>query len=691
MPHRTLQSLVPLAALAGFAASAHAQPAPFTTRLAIVPGSVVTTTYDGVTNDLLTAGLGAAGIASDLPPTISPTPTAEDLRRLAVYTNYRALIDTTPGGGYGTFYGPSAPISGAPIAGSAPSPNGLIPGQETIAYAAGPGGTPKITLMVQLPASFDPANACIVTAPSSGSRGIYGAIGTAGEWGLKHGCAVAYTDKGTGTGEDDLAQSLVTTLRGQLTPIADAGALSQFTAAITPAQRAAFTAAFPNRFAVKHAHSQVNPERDWGQDVLASVRFAFAIIHARYPSVSRRNTIVIASSVSNGGGSSVRAVEQDTEHLIDGLAVSEPNVNPIFLPTFTINQAGRAPVARHSRPLIDYITIQNVYEGCAAAAYTLAQAPFDYAPSPGRCASLAAAGLLQSTTLAAQAAEAQAILNNYGILPEQNLVQPVLWFAYVEQSISVTYANAYGRFSVLDNLCGFSFAATAATGAPTPLAPAAEAALFGTSNGIPPSAGLNLVNNAANLEDRVSTPDQDLAGALCLRALATGRNPATHAPLTFAQDIQALRIAEGVAEVLAFGDLHGTPALIVDGRSDDILPPNFVARAYYGLNQSVEGRRSNLHYYEVTNANHLDNIVALPGLDTTLIPLQRYFLEALDVMYAHLKTGAPLPPSQVVHTTPRGGTPGAAPVLTAANVPAISPTPGPAAITFTGRSLEIPE
>lgn len=61
--------------------------------------------------------------------------------------------------------------------------------------------------MVQVPASFDPDRACIVTGTSSGSRGIYGAIGSSGEWGLKKGCAVAYADKGSGTGlyvfEDD--------------------------------------------------------------------------------------------------------------------------------------------------------------------------------------------------------------------------------------------------------------------------------------------------------------------------------------------------------------------------------------------------------------------------------------------------------------------------------------------------------
>jgi len=37
---------------------------------------------------------------------------------------------------------------------------------------------------------------------------------------------------------------------------------------------------------------------------------------------------VIASSVSNGGGSSLLAAEQDRHGLIDGVAVMEPNVNP---------------------------------------------------------------------------------------------------------------------------------------------------------------------------------------------------------------------------------------------------------------------------------------------------------------------------------------------------------------------------
>jgi len=63
----------------------------------------------------------------------------------------------------------------------------------------------------------------------------------------------------------------------------------------------------------------------------------------------------------------------------------------------------------------------------------------------------------------------------------------------------------------------------------------------------------------------------------------------------------------------------------------------------------------------------------------------------MDAMYANLRNGTALPASQVVRTTPRGGAPGAAPALTAANVPAISAAP-PAAdqIGFVGTSLSVP-
>ena len=63
-------------------------------------------------------------------------------------------------------------------------------------------------------------------------------------------------------------------------------------------------------------------------------------------------------------------------------------------------------------------------------------------------------------------------------------------------------------------------------------------------------------------------------------------------------------------------------------------------------------------------------------------------IQAMDLMYDHLRNGTPLPPSQVVRTTPR---PAAAPI-TLANVPPIQASP-PAGdlITFSGGVLRIPE
>lgn len=169
-----------------------------------------------------------------------------------------------------------------------------------------------------------------MTGPSSGSRGIYGAIATSGEWGLKNGCAVAYTDKGTGTGAHDLQDDTVSLIDGLRENADTAGRASNFAARISDAERAAFNEQTPNRFAFKHAHSQQNPEAEWGIDVLQSILFAFIELNRHYPNagILPANTIVIGSSASNGGGASVRAAEIDHFNLIDGIAVSEPNVNP---------------------------------------------------------------------------------------------------------------------------------------------------------------------------------------------------------------------------------------------------------------------------------------------------------------------------------------------------------------------------
>jgi hydroxybutyrate-dimer hydrolase len=325
--------------------------------------------------------------------------------------------------------------------------------------------------------------------------------------------------------------------------------------------------------------------------------------------------------------------------------------------------------------------------GSPGAAFVVA--PF----ALNRCASLKAKGLLTATTPAGQADEALAKLLGYGWEPDSNLLHASHAAFEVAPAVTVTYANAYARASVKDHLCGYSFAFTTAAGAVAPIPATVLAQLFATGNGIPPTGGVQLINNnhpAGALRDLLSVspstgvPDFNLDGALCLRDLLEGSTPA------------AARLRAGVEEVRLTGDLHGLPAIIVHGRADALVPVNHTSRPYTALNKAVERGRSRLSYIEVTNAQHFDAFIGLPallgGYDTRFVPLHVYLLRALDAMYDHLRHNKPLPASQVVRTVPRGGTPGAAPPLTAANVPPIAITPAPGdAITMVGTTLRVPE
>lgn len=674
------------------------------------------TTYDGTSDDLLTAGLGKTGIGGAAPGFADPNnPTAAELRRRAIYTNTRAIIDFSAAGGYGTLFGPNIGIDGTDT-----GTEGKIAGTETLAYADDGTGKKNVVVMVQIPSSFDPTKACIVTAPSSGSRGIYGAIGTAGDWGLKHGCAVAYTDAGKGIGYQDLASDKVNLIDGRLVARADAGDnLAQFASDLTGDALTAFNAAFPNRIAYKHLFSQQNPEKDWGQNVLDSVRFAFWQLNEVYGPVDAAsgkhvrvikpdNTLVIASSISNGGGESVAAIEQDTEGLIDAAAVGEPNAQPRDMTGVAVKVGGVAQTVA-GKPLIDYFTYRMIYEPCAAIAAG-AQAPNGVRPgwlgagtaplgnaltqvagvelatiAANRCASLAAKGLVTGATTADQATDALAKMATYGWADPVAGALLASHYRLSDIYVAYGYVAAYGKFSVADNVCGFSLANFDASGNVAAQA-ASQAVLFATSNGL--STGADVIYNdsegGAKLYHLGVSPsthvmDGALDGMLCLRDLVTGVDTVTGAALTGTRLAQSTRVRAGIADVLLTGNLRGKPVVMVAGRSDALLPPNHAARAYAAFNSKVEGAASNVRYYEIEHGNHFDSFLpaagGVPGYDALLIPVHYYFLNAMDLVWAHLTSGAALPASQVVRTTPRGLPAGAAPAITTANVPKIAATP----------------
>ncbi|GJH20483.1 D-(-)-3-hydroxybutyrate oligomer hydrolase [Caballeronia novacaledonica] len=666
---------------------------PTNTLPSFVSGSVNTQTYDGVSDDLLTAGLGKTGLASATAPSFAKpaAPTAAELRRLAIYSNYRALVDMSANGGYGRFWGPNVDLNGNDTLGE-----GKIAGKEYIAYADDGSGMQNVSLLVQIPQSFNPDQPCIVTATSSGSRGVYGAISAAGEWGLKRGCAVAYTDKGSGNGGHELATDLVTLIDGTLAGASIAGTKAIFKANVSASALSSFNSAFPNRYAYKHAHSQQNPEKDWGKNTLQAIQFAYWALNDMFGAVSgsshqvrynKGSITTIAASVSNGGGASLAAAEQDTDGWITAVVVGEPQIN-LNLPSQVSVRQGGLPVGSFGRPLADYMTLANLLQPCAALAPAAAGAPYltalplatTNAIRTARCATLAASGLITGGNTVAQATDALNQLHQAGYETDSDTLHAPMWDSQAVPAVAVTYADAYMTASVLDNLCNFSFGTTNAVTGAAGVAPLVSPmpTLFGNGNGVPPTNGINLVYNAGTTgaaDHRLATPDASYAGAACLRSLWTNGNA------TMVGSVNAIRVN---------ANLRGKPAIIVQGRADALVPINHASRPYLGANRVAEGNNSQLSLYEITNGQHFDAFLSVAGFDTRFIPVHYYNIQALNLMWNHLKNSAPLPPSQVVRTVARGGAAGSAPALTTSNLPPIATDPGANAITTAGGIVNVP-
>jgi hydroxybutyrate-dimer hydrolase len=682
----------------------------------VVPGSVKVTTYDGITDDLLSAGLNLAGLVSAVPPGfVDPNnPTPAELRRRAIHSNYRGIVDPVPAGGMGVLWGPQS--AGTPS--FAGVPFGLIPGVEYKAYlrvSDRQGYVNNVPTAVQIPRHFDPANPCIVAAVPSGSRSLYGGIAIA-EWALFKGCAVALPGKGTDTGFHLLTPDLADDLDGVYQSADALGQGAQF--AVSSSRKLdAYVAANPHRVATKHAHSQLNPERLWGDFALDGIQFAFWALNDHFGAQGNarfdpKNTLVIAAGASNGGGMALRALEQDAEGLIDGLVVTEPNIGPQD-GGVTIQFGSDAPFKPAGRSIYDSMSLMSVYAACAAhasgAAGTLqipAFAPFTAPQAAGllRCQSLKEKGFIDFVDGATPAQQGEAALAK---LREEGYAAGQVWGVASHDTLNLwralnpTYAAAYGRFAVEDNVCGVSFAATDAAGRPTAMTTPNAKKLFADSSGVPATAGVNLVADRAvnspileNLAVSRSTgrADLNLDSALCFRFLETG--DALLLAGTGAKESWAdhAKVDAGTRAVETTGRLHGRPAIIIHGRRDALVFPNLHSRAYYALNQQNDGQ-SRLSYIEVTTGQHFDAFISGLFLGATgavqFVPLHYYFIKAMDSMYQHLTNGGRLPPSQVVRPTPRGFAPYTNPPV-GLPLPSLTPAAGDR-ITFSGGVLTIPE
>jgi len=615
--------------------------------------------YDGAADDLVTAGMGAEAMTGAAPRFAdSLHPTAQELRRASLF--YRA----SKGQGYGRLFGPQVDQA----TGKSFEDEGKIAGDEILAYADDGDGRQNVAMLLQIPSDISTERRCLIAIPVAGSASLFRDIVDFGYWGLRHRCAVVYNDKGHGNGFHLLENDTVNLIDGPQVPAQAAGSKAHFRADLDDAARTSFLAAWPHRVAFKAAHSKQNPEKDWGADLIRSVKFAFVELAKRDPAFTRENTLVIATGSSNGGGAVLYGAEKDAEHLLDGVVAREPQVQ-LKPDDRVVVKRGALERRGSGRTLLDYFSFGNLYQPCAMLA--VSDIPLrDRVPyASNRCQSLHDKGLLTSETLADQAREALDRMHAYGWDDETDIGHAFGYFV-APDATATKYVNDHGRFDVRDRICGYSYAAADADGRPVAVPPDLAASIFSVAPGGAPAGTIDVINDndptgarRSWLSVSPSTGRQDfnLDGAICIRDLVTGKSP------------EAQRVKTGIDEFLASGQLHGLPTIIVHGRSDDRVPVSFSSRPYLGLNNIVEGERSKLRYIEVTNAEHFGT--DLPGFDTRMVPLVLYHLRALDLMWAHLTDKTPLPPSQVVRTTPRGGEPGKAPMLEPANVPSISAAP----------------
>jgi len=217
------------------------------------------------------------------------------------------------------------------------------------------------------------------------------------------------------------------------------------------------------------------------------------------------------------------------------------------------------------------------------------------------------------------------------------------------------------------------------------VAPAAKPdlpTLAAVSNGIPRTSDVYLIKDDAPTGPTIQiaatstngNADYNFEGALCWKDLWDNTENALNA-----------RLMQGIDEIKGTGDLQGTPSIIVHGRADALIPVNHSSRPYYALNKQREGETSQLRYYEIKHSQHLDTLNQLyASASMNYVPIDYYFKEGLELMYAYLTEGTALPPSQVVQTTPPSGD------LTQENLTPISADAADM-IVYENSSLVVPE
>lgn len=424
-----------MTALAALAVALFAAPPPVaasSTSPIVVPGE--SSHRDG--DDLLGAGLGLDGLRGPIPPLAdAASPTFAELRRRAVWTNWRGIADLSPGA-FGEGYGALS----------------AVPGREFHASATVPGAQHPHRLLLQLPDAFDRERPCLVVTASSGSRGIYGAIALAGGWGLPRGCAVAYTDKGAGTDWQRAADG--------------------------------------DTVVVPHAHSGDHPEADWGRHVLQAAAFGRDVL-VRETGIEADKLVVIAAGVSNGAGAVLRAAGDEAADgrgiegapSLDGVVAVSPNVHV---------EGARSlfDVATQAALLMPCALAAGHFDGDALLRPGGARPPaYDAA-----CAALAAQDQIDGDDVAAQADHAWNVMQAAGWTDAAMRTGALSVNFDLWRAVAAGYASAYLHRDAGSMPAGYRYAARDAQGHATTATPAEAALWWSDSNGIPPGNGVVLLD-----------------------------------------------------------------------------------------------------------------------------------------------------------------------------------------------------
>ncbi|WP_170113338.1 3-hydroxybutyrate oligomer hydrolase family protein [Ahniella affigens] len=526
-------------------------------------------------DDLLTAGLGRSGLLGAVPALADPAaPTAAELRKRAIYASWRGIVDLV-----GT-------VTAIPV----------VPGREFASLRTVAGARFPHRVLAQIPDNFNADTPCLIVTASSGSRGIYGAIGSVGDYALRRGCAVVYTDKGAGTDWFNPRTGQGTAVDGT---VSDAAA-NVFRPVATAS----------DLVAIKHAHSQDLPEADWGQHVLQAAQFGLDALNQAFPDhggFDRRNTRVVAFGLSNGAAAVLRAGEQDQDGLLDAVVAAAPNV-----------QIAEQPA------LFDYALEAAILQPCALLQGDAPAFLPDAAWKPKaeqRCRSLRQLGWISGDDIAAQAASATERLNAFGFSAEamhwagMNLAFD-LW-----RSVLAAYAQTYARAGVDAPVCDYRFAVLDASGQPRAVTPAEQALWWSDASGLAPSAGVQIIDGLATGDD------PNLPGLLCLHRLRH----------------EGMREAQGLVLQQSLQSIRATarpkvPTLIVHGEQDALIPIAFTSAPYVAAARTRGV--ANLAFWRVPNAQHFDAFLALPVMAGKAKPLLPEAHQAMDAMRAYLDGGA---------------------------------------------------